>query len=162
MTAMKLVMLGVIVVIVLSVIGGVFKQRDESVPFGSYKGYYMDRGHFVWDREGPLYYSASVKDVLQDIPNHPSYSAVRSVINILEEKGFIKHKKQGKKYVYSPTISRKGATSSAVKQLLTTYFDNSLEKAVTTMLEMHNDDLTGEDFERLSKIIEKARKEAEE
>ena len=49
-----------------------------------------------------------------------------------------------------------------MKQLLTTYFDNSLEKAVTTMIEMHNDDLTGEDFKRLSQIIEKARKETEE
>jgi predicted transcriptional regulator len=106
--------------------------------------------------------NASVKDILKDIPNPPSYSAVRSVVNILEDKGFIKHKKQGKKYVYSPTISRKKATSSAVKQLLTTYFDNSLDKAVTTMLEMHNDDLTEEDFKRLSLIIERVRKEAEE
>ena len=106
--------------------------------------------------------NASVKDILKDIPNPPSYSAVRSVVNILEDKGFIKHKKHGKKYVYSPTISRNKATSSAVKQLLATYFDNSLEKAVTTMLEMHNNDLTGEDFKRLSLIIEKARKEAEE
>ena len=105
--------------------------------------------------------NASVNDVLEAIPNPPSYSAVRSVVNILEDKGFIKHKKQGKKYVYSPTISRKKATSSAVKQLLTTYFDNSLEKAVTTMLEMHNDDLTDEDFQRLSRIIERVQKEGE-
>lgn len=104
---------------------------------------------------------ASVKDVLKDIPNPPTYSGVRSVLNILKDKGFIKYNKHGKKYVYSPTISRKVATSSAIKQLLTTYFDNSLEKAVTTMLEMHNDDLTDEDFERLSRIIERARKEGE-
>ena len=103
----------------------------------------------------------SAKDVWNEIPDFPSYSAVRSVLNILEDKGFIKHKKHGKKYVYSATISRKKATSSAVKQLLTTYFDNSLEKAVTTMLEMHNDDLTDEDFQRLSRIIERARKEGE-
>jgi len=106
--------------------------------------------------------NASVNDVLKDIPNPPSYSAVRSVVNILENKGFIKHKKYVKKYVYSPTISRKKATNSAVKQLLTTYFDNSLEKAVTTMLEMHNDDLTDEDFQRLSRIIERVQKEDEQ
>ena len=105
--------------------------------------------------------NASVNDVLEAIPNPPSYSAVRSVVNILEDKGFIKHKKQGKKFVYSPTISRKKATSSAVKQLLTTYFDNSLEKAVTTMLEIHNDDLTDEDFQRLSRIIERVQMEDE-
>ena len=105
--------------------------------------------------------NASVREVLKDIPKPPSYSAVRSIVNILEDKGFIKHKKHGKKYIYSPTISLNKATTSAVRQLLTTYFDGSLEKAVTTMLEMHNDDLAEEDFKRLSRIIEKARKEAE-
>jgi len=87
---------------------------------------------------------ASVKEVLEDIPNPPSYSAVRSTLNILKEKGYLKHNRQGKKYIYSPTISQKKAMSSAVKHLLTTYFDNSLEKAVTTMLEIHNNDLTEE------------------
>ena len=106
--------------------------------------------------------SASVKEVLDEIPNPPTYSAVRSILNILEEKRFLKHSKQGKKYVYSPTISPRKATNSAVKQLLTTYFDNSLEKAVITMLEMHNDDLTDADFKRLSRIIERARKEGVE
>ena len=106
--------------------------------------------------------SASVKEVLDEIPNPPTYSAVRSILNILEEKRFLKHSKQGKKYVYSPTISPRKATKSAVKQLLTTYFDNSLEKAVITMLEMHNDDLTDADFKRLSRIIERARKEGVE
>jgi predicted transcriptional regulator len=103
--------------------------------------------------------SASVKEVLGDIPNPPTYSAVRSILNILEEKGFLKHKKQGKKYVYSPTIPAGKATKSAVKQLLSVYFNNSLEKAVTTMLEMHNDGLTDADYKRLSQIIERARKE---
>ena len=105
--------------------------------------------------------SASVKEVLEDIPNPPTYSAVRSILNILEEKGFLKHKKQGKKYIYSPTIPTGKATKSAVKQLLHTYFDNSLEKAVTTMLEMHNDGLTDADYKRLSRIIERARKESD-
>ena len=105
--------------------------------------------------------SASVKEVLAEIPSPPTYSAVRSILNILEEKGFLKHKKLGKKYVYSPTISAGKATKSAVKQLLHTYFDNSLEKAVTTMLEMHNDGLTDADYKRLSRIIERARKESD-
>ena len=106
--------------------------------------------------------NASVKEVLDEIPNPPTYSAVRSILNILEEKRFLKHSKQGKKYVYSPTISPRKATKSAIKQLLATYFDNSLEKAVITMLEMHNDDLTDADFKRLSRIIERARKEGVE
>ena len=105
---------------------------------------------------------ASVKEVLEDIPNPPSYSAVRSTLNILKEKGLLKHNRQGKKYVYSPTISQKKAMSSAVKHLLTTYFDNSLKKAVTTMLEIHNSDLTEEDFKRLTQIIDSTKKWGEE
>ena len=105
---------------------------------------------------------ASVKEVLEDIPNPPSYSAVRSTLNILKEKGYLKHNRQGKKYIYSPTISQKKAMSSAVKQLLTTYFDNSLEKAVTTMLEIHNNDLTEEDFKRITRIIDRTKKGGEE
>jgi BlaI family penicillinase repressor len=105
---------------------------------------------------------ASVKEVLEDIPNPPSYSAVRSTLNILKEKGYLKHNRQGKKYIYSPTISQKKAMSSAVKHLLTTYFDNSLEKAVTTMLEIHNNDLTEEDFKRITRIIDRTKKGGEE
>ena len=106
--------------------------------------------------------SASVKEVLGEIPNPPTYSAVRSILNILEEKGFLKHKKHGKKYVYSPTIPSGKATKSAINQLLSVYFENSIEKAVTTMLEMHTDGLTDADYIRLSQIIERARKESDE
>ena len=102
---------------------------------------------------------ASAKDVWNEIPDIPSYSAVRSILNILEEKGFLQHSRQGKKYIYSPTISTKKASNSALKQLLTTYFDNSLEKAVTTMLEMHSTNLTDKDYKRLSSIIDRAREE---
>ena len=101
----------------------------------------------------------SAKDVWNEIPEIPSYSAVRSVLNILEEKGLLQHSRQGKKYIYSPTISPKKASNSALKQLLTTYFDNSLEKAVTTMLEMHSTNLTEDDYKRLSGIIDRAREE---
>lgn len=105
---------------------------------------------------------ASVGEVLEDIPNPPSYSAVRSTLNILKEKGLLKHNRQGKKYIYSPTIPPKKAMSTAVKHLLTTYFDNSLEKAVTSILEIHNEDLTEEDLRRLRHIINKAKKGGEE
>jgi predicted transcriptional regulator len=101
----------------------------------------------------------SAKDVWMEIPDIPSYSAVRSVLNILEEKGFLQHSRQGKKYVYSPTISPKKASNSALKQLLNTYFDNSLENVVTAMLEMHSTELTDSAYKRLSGIIDRARKE---
>jgi BlaI family penicillinase repressor len=101
----------------------------------------------------------SAQDVWQEVPDFPSYSAVRSVLSILEEKGLLTHWVEGKKYIYSPTIPHKKAMSSAVKQLLSTYFDNSLERAVTAMLEIHTEDLTERDLERLAHIIEQAKKE---
>ena len=104
----------------------------------------------------------SAKEVWKEIPDFPSYSAVRSVLSILEQKGFLTHIVEGKKHIYSPTIAHEKAMRSAVKQLLTTYFDNSLENAVTAMLQIHNSDMTDDDFRRLAETIYLARKEDEE
>jgi predicted transcriptional regulator len=96
--------------------------------------------------------SASVKEVLEEIPNPPSYSAVRALINVLEGKGFVKHKKEGKKYIYSPTIPHKKAMSSAIKQLLRTYFNDSVEDAVVAIIRTKNN-LSEKDFNRLTGLI---------
>jgi predicted transcriptional regulator len=106
--------------------------------------------------------NVSAKDVWKEIPDIPSYSAVRSILSILEEKGFLEHRRHGKQYIYSPTLSPKKASNSALKQVLTTYFDNSLEKVVTTMLEMHSTELTDADYKRLSGLIDMARKEVKD
>ena len=105
--------------------------------------------------------SASGQEIMNDIPNPPTYSAVRSTLNILEKKGLLKHRKNGKKFIYSPTISPSKATNSAVKQLMTTYFNNSVENAVSTILKIHKGDLSEKDFQILNNIIENARKEGE-
>jgi predicted transcriptional regulator len=104
----------------------------------------------------------SAKDVWKEIPDFPSYSAVRSVLSILEQKGLLTHIVEGKKFIYSPTIAHEKAMHSAVKQLLSTYFDNSLEKAVTAMLRIRNRDMTDDDLKRLADTIHRARKEDEE
>jgi len=101
----------------------------------------------------------SAQDVWNEIPDFPSYSAVRSVLSVLEEKGLLIHRMEGKKYIYSPTISHKRAMRSAVKQLMSIYFENSLEKAVSAMLEIHTGDLTDDDFRNLAEIIDRTRKE---
>ena len=100
--------------------------------------------------------SASVKEVLEEIPAPPSYSAVRALINVLEGKGFLKHKKEGKKYIYLPIISHKKAMGSAVKQLLRTYFNDSIEDAVVAIIGTKNN-LSDEDFDRLTGLIAEAR-----
>jgi BlaI family penicillinase repressor len=95
----------------------------------------------------------SVKDIRGEMP----YSAVRTTVNILERKGYLTHTANGNRYIYAPKTSRQKATRGALKHLLGTYFDNSLEKAVTAMIELRAGDLTEADLERLSELIRKGR-----
>jgi len=102
---------------------------------------------------------ASVGEVQQEIENPPSYSAVRKMINVLEEKGLLSHRRDGTKYIYKPTQSRSFARRSAAKKLLATFFSGSAAEAVNTILDVSAKDLTDEDFEQLRAIIERAKKE---
>jgi predicted transcriptional regulator len=99
----------------------------------------------------------SVKDIRGELPDPPSYSAVRTLVNILERKGYLTHTASGNRYIYAPKTSRQKARKGALKHLLSTYFDNSLEKAVTAMLELHAGDLTKADLKRLFALIRKGR-----
>ena len=99
--------------------------------------------------------NAAVCAVHSEIPFPPTYSAVRSIMNILVRKGLLVRTRSGKKYVYHLTISTKNAMRSTIKQVLTTYFGDSLESFVTALLEILSGDLSDEDFRRLMRIIEK-------
>jgi BlaI family penicillinase repressor len=103
---------------------------------------------------------ASVAEILKGIPNPPGYSAVRATVNILERKGHLSHVLEGKKYLYSPVAPRRQAMRGAVRQLLSTYFDNSVEKAVTALVALHGKDLRAADIERLEKLIRRKKREA--
>jgi BlaI family penicillinase repressor len=96
---------------------------------------------------------ATVAEIRAELPNPPSYSAVRTTTNILERKGYLNHVQKGRSYLYNPVTPRRQAMQGAIRQLLSTYFDNSLEKAVTAMVVMHNKDLSAEDIARLEKVI---------
>ncbi|HKP12738.1 MAG TPA: BlaI/MecI/CopY family transcriptional regulator [Blastocatellia bacterium] len=102
---------------------------------------------------------ATAADVLEAIPTPPSYSAVRAMLRLLEEKGYLRHEQDGPRYVFLPTLSRERARQSAMKQLLQTFFDNSAEQAVAALLDMSRTKLSGAELDRLSEMIEKARKE---
>jgi predicted transcriptional regulator len=102
---------------------------------------------------------ATAAEVLDRLPDPPSYSAVRAMLRLLEEKGYLKHQQDGMKYVYLPRLSREKARQSALKQLVQTFFDGSTEQAVAAMLDMSRAKLSGEELDRLSKMIEQARKE---
>jgi predicted transcriptional regulator len=102
---------------------------------------------------------ATATDVLAQIPEPPSYSAVRAMLRILEHKGHLRHVLEGKSYVYSPTLGRSRASRSALQNMLKTFFDGSTEKAVAALLDMSRTDLTDEEFARLSRLIDQARQE---
>ena len=102
---------------------------------------------------------ATTTDVLAQIPDPPSYSAVRAMLRVLENKGHLRHVLEGKSYVYLPTLARTRASRSALQNKLKTFFDGSTEKAVAALLDMSRADLTDDEFARLSRLIDDARQE---
>lgn len=104
---------------------------------------------------------ATVSDVLAMIPDPPSYSSVRSLMRILVDKGMLRHEGRGRSYVYSPTVNRKQASQSALRHVMKTFFDNSIEQVVVGLLEASRSGMSEDELGRLRDLIEKAQKEEE-
>lgn len=102
---------------------------------------------------------ATAAEVMKNLPDPPSYSAVRAMLRVLEEKGHLRHKQQGPRYVFFPKVSREKAKRSALKQMLQTFFDGSAASAVATLLDVSRSSLTDEELERMNKMIDQAKKE---
>lgn len=102
---------------------------------------------------------ATAAEVMDALPDAPSYSAVRALLRLMEEKGHLRHETDGVKYVYLPTLAREKARKSALKQMLNTFFDNSTEQAVAALLDLSKSKLSQAELDRLSQMIEEARKE---
>jgi len=99
----------------------------------------------------------SVTDVLERLPDPPSYSAVRALMRILEEKGHLKHEQDGPRYVYLPTVPRDAAQGAALSHLVRTFFGGSTEAAVAALLELPEGGMREEELDRLSRLIDEAR-----
>jgi predicted transcriptional regulator len=102
---------------------------------------------------------ATAAEIHQSIPDPPSYSAVRAVLRVLEEKKHIRHEAEDLRYVFMPVVPREKARQSALRHLVETFFDNSTEQAVAMLLDMSEGNLSDEEFKRLAALIEKARQE---
>jgi BlaI family penicillinase repressor len=102
---------------------------------------------------------ASAADVLNAMPDPPSYSAVRAMLRVLEEKGHVKHQEEGLKYVYAPVVARDKAKRSAVKHVMETFFNGSAEQIVAALLDVSSTRLTRDELDRMAEMIEKAKKE---
>ena len=101
---------------------------------------------------------ASVAEVRRAMPAPPGYSSVRTTLNILVQKGLLSYRKLGRKYLYAPVIPHERARTSAVKQLMQTYFDNSLAAAVSTLLKTHGHGISDDEYESLARLIEESKK----
>ncbi len=102
---------------------------------------------------------ASVAGVRDRLADPPSYSAVRTMIRLLESKGFLKHRQEGKKYVYRSTQSRETARQSLLRHLLKTFFGNSATEAVAAILDVSADELSDTELRKLESLVQQARKE---
>ena len=102
---------------------------------------------------------ASAAEVMEGISNPPSYSGVRAMLRILEEKGHLKHRKEGARYVYLPTISSEEAGRSAIDYMIQSFFSGSAERAVAALLDFKSDELSEQDLERLSAMIADAKQQ---
>ncbi len=101
--------------------------------------------------------TASAAEVQEALPDPPSYSAVRALLRILEEKGHARHEAQGTRYVYLPTVPREKARNSALSRIVKTFFDGSAAHAAAALVDSGS--LSDDELEKLSSLIARARKE---
>jgi predicted transcriptional regulator len=102
---------------------------------------------------------ATAAEILDGIPDPPSYSAVRAMLRVLEDKGHLRHEQDGPRYVYLPTLGRERARRSALQHLVRTFFDGSATQAVAALLDMSDGRLADEEIDRLSRLVDKAKEE---
>ena len=101
---------------------------------------------------------ATVGEVLDELPDPPSYSSIRTLIRKLESQGFLKHREDGRRYVYRATQSREKASRTATQRLMDVFFAGSPSDAVAAILDV-SDNLEPDDLDRIQNMIEQARQE---
>ena len=102
---------------------------------------------------------ATAAEVLELLQEAPSYSAVRSTLRILEEKGHARHFEDGKRYLYAPAEAQESAARSALQQVVLNFFGGSLEQAVSAFLTDSDTDISKDELARLAQVIATARDE---
>ena len=100
---------------------------------------------------------STAAEVHQRLPDAPSYSSVRTLLRILEEKGHVRHEQEGPRYVFIPKVPRDKAKQSALKRLISTFFDGSAEQAISALLDDRSSKLSDAELDRLARLIDQAR-----
>jgi predicted transcriptional regulator len=102
---------------------------------------------------------ATAEEVMHAMPGGPSYSTVRTQLRVLEEKGHVRHEEHGRRYVYLPAVPRATVRKSALRHVVETFYDGSVEKVVAALLGGDASRLSDEELDRISQLVRKARKE---
>ena len=102
--------------------------------------------------------SATANEVLENMADPPSNSAIRALLRVLEVKGALKHKKEGIRFIYMPTKSPKAASRNAIKRIMWTYFNDSTKEAIEAILEVSGSKLSKDEREELAQMIKKGRR----
>ena len=105
--------------------------------------------------------SATAAEIHEQLPDPPSYSAVRATLRILEDKGQVRHQQDGPRYVFRPAVARDRAKRTAIRHLVQTFFDGSPELAVATLLDESQSQLSDDDYDRLKALIDEAQNKGE-
>ena len=101
----------------------------------------------------------SARDIWQKLPDQPTYSTVRTLLAVLEEKGHLTRRLEGKAFLYRARKPREKMAASALRRLLSTFFSGSVEQAVTGLIQLEDSNLTAEELRRIERVIAQARKE---
>jgi len=104
---------------------------------------------------------ATAQEILEGMPDPPTYSAVRAKLRVLEEKGHIRHQEEALRYVYLPVVARDAARKSALRHMVSTFFEGSVQDTVAALLDLSSANLKSADLDRISELIEQAKKEGE-
>ena len=103
---------------------------------------------------------ATAAEIHEALPDAPTYSAVRAKLRVLEEKGHVRHEEESLRYVYLPTVGRDTARRSALRHLVTTFFEGSVEQAVAALLDVSSAGLDERELDRIAGLVEEAKKES--
>ena len=104
---------------------------------------------------------ATAEEVMRELSGEPSYSTVRTQLRVLEQKGHVRHDEVGRRFVYMPVVRRQAVRKSALRHVVDTFFDGSVEKVFAALLGGDAARVSDEELKRILEMVEKARKEGQ-
>src|ERR1700677_3633283 len=100
---------------------------------------------------------ATGQEIQEGLRDKPNYSSVRTILRVLERKGYVRHVEEGLRYVYEPTVAREAASRSALQRIIRTFFDGSAKEAVAALLDPSAFQLSDEELKELARLVDRAK-----